>query len=86
MRKLEDMSMRDVKYDIDEESQGISLHKDFAFYEKMKNSKMGQTFDDIKWVWDRFSLVTNFQYSYEGIRKHGSEKFYTAWFNCWIEN
>lgn len=48
MRKLEDLSMRDVKYDIDEESQGISLHKDFAFYEKMKNSKMGQTFDDIK--------------------------------------
>ena len=48
MRKLEDMAMREVKFDADEEASGIHVHKDYAMYEKIKNSAMGQKFDDFK--------------------------------------
>ena len=48
MRKLDDMAMREVKFDADEDSQGINVHKDYALYEKMKNSAMGQKFDEYK--------------------------------------
>ena len=48
MRKLDDLAMREVKFDADEESQGINIHKDYAIYEKMKNSAMGQKFDEYK--------------------------------------
>jgi len=46
-RKQIDEAHKNIVFDADEESAGVAVHKDYLIYEKIKNSKVGKTFDDL---------------------------------------